>query len=162
MEYEISPALPEEAGILEALFLDYYRDLEGFGIQYALNREKLPEVLSARIRSRMYLCVLARAQDGEAAGFLMASVSRLAGEYLCRGEGAVGYVHHVYVAPAHRRRGLALGLLDAARDWLLGQGVSALELDVLGGNEPARRFYEAAGFAPAAVTMYKALEENTP
>ena len=158
MSYEISPARSEEEAALCALFEAYYEELRALGMNYALNRDKLPEVIRSRIRSRMFTFPVARTEEGEIAGFLMGSVHRLGGEYLSEGSAAVGFLHEMYVLPAHRRRGLAQRLLRALEDWLRAQNVSALELHVLEQNQGARALYLAEGFRPIASILTKTLD----
>jgi ribosomal protein S18 acetylase RimI-like enzyme len=55
------------------------------------------------------------------------------------------------VDPAHRRRGVARRLLDAAIREATARGARRLTLRVLAPNAPARALYEAAGFAVEGV-----------
>ena len=51
------------------------------------------------------------------------------------------------VVPAHRRRHGAVRLLERAIEDCSARGVYVIFLDVADDNEPARRFYQRAGFA---------------
>lgn len=51
------------------------------------------------------------------------------------------------VVASHRRRGGAAKLLERATSHCVERGVHTLFLDVAEDNQPARRFYEARGFA---------------
>jgi ribosomal protein S18 acetylase RimI-like enzyme len=55
------------------------------------------------------------------------------------------------VDPAHRRRGVARRLLDAAIEAARARGARRLTLRVLGPNATARALYEAAGFTVEGV-----------
>lgn len=57
-----------------------------------------------------------------------------------------GYVAAVYLAPAHRGRGVLDQLLAAATDWLRDRGLLRARLFVHTENPRARRAYEKAGF----------------
>jgi GNAT superfamily N-acetyltransferase len=56
-------------------------------------------------------------------------------------------VHAIYVDPSAIGRGIGRALLDASVAAMAANGFSAAELWVLDVNEPARRFYEAAGWS---------------
>ncbi|EIE48710.1 GNAT family N-acetyltransferase [Salipiger aestuarii] len=52
-----------------------------------------------------------------------------------------GYVHALFIAPAHRRSGVGRALIDAAR-----RAQPRLDLWTFQSNTAARRFYESTGF----------------
>lgn len=52
----------------------------------------------------------------------------------------------MWVAPAHRRRGVGRMLVRAVVDWTRGHGISDLELGVNEENEAAIRLYAEEGF----------------
>ncbi|RZL95123.1 MAG: GNAT family N-acetyltransferase [Variovorax sp.] len=54
----------------------------------------------------------------------------------------------IYLSPDHWSQGSGRALWLAARQQLFAQGFASITLWVLAGNERARRFYAAAGFAP--------------
>jgi ribosomal protein S18 acetylase RimI-like enzyme len=60
--------------------------------------------------------------------------------------GRDAFVDEVYVAPAHRARGLGTGLLQAAEAACRERGVRALHLAVERSNERARALYRRSGF----------------
>ena len=61
-----------------------------------------------------------------------------------------GEIFAIYVAPDFQRADLGRALLAAAMEELRAAGFRAVSLWVIEGNEPAIRFYEAAGFRTAA------------
>ena len=70
----------------------------------------------------------------------------------------------IAVAAGHRGRGVAAGLIERLKAMAAGEGFRALSLSVELDN-PARRIYERAGFAPAgrsggSVTLLAALEKS--
>ncbi len=70
--------------------------------------------------------------------------------------GAERYEHgpqlvSMWVAPSHRRRGVASALVGAALDHARGEGASTVQLWVADGNEGARALYESLGFIPTGV-----------
>jgi len=54
----------------------------------------------------------------------------------------------MWVAPTHRRQGVAARLLDAVAGWARSQGATTLALGVVEGNEPARLAYLTMGLVP--------------
>ncbi|MBL9078116.1 MAG: GNAT family N-acetyltransferase [Planctomycetes bacterium] len=56
---------------------------------------------------------------------------------------AEGYVSHVYVAPAHRRRGIGSALVDAIASQARREGLFRVRLHA---TEPGRALYETCGF----------------
>jgi len=92
---------------------------------------------------------------GEPSGFMLSSVNTR----------SVGHpkqfalVHQLYVRPADRRAALgdtAMLLQGETERWVRSHGISAVECDCVLSNQ-AR--WEKQGFSPAAVRMYKTLEE---
>jgi GNAT superfamily N-acetyltransferase len=56
------------------------------------------------------------------------------------------FISSLWVAPLHRRRGIAGGLVEAAAERAAVGGATAVSLWVLDGNDAARQFYTAIGF----------------
>lgn len=81
-----------------------------------------------------------------------------------RGEGLLGFaaladgwLHHLYVLPAHQGRGIGSALLGAAK-----MRADMLQLWTFQRNLPARRFYEARGFVAIRETDGARNEEREP
>jgi putative acetyltransferase len=79
--------------------------------------------------------------------FVARSDGRLLGAALCGSDGRRGYLHHVAVEPASRRRGIATALVERCLDALRPRGVEKCHLFVLVGNEDALRFWDRSGWA---------------
>lgn len=157
MELTIRPGTAEDLNELLRLYRDYHKGLLGVGMNYDLNEENLPRVMENRLRSRLILTAVAEDGTGALCGFVFCSILRLAPEYLCRGEASMGYLNDLYVAPEARRQGLAQKLTGYAEDWLKEQGISVMELQVLGKNEKARAFWEKQGMEPIGTLCCKYL-----
>lgn len=156
--YIVRDAREEELDALLTMYRPYFRELEGFGMQYELDEEQLPGVLLGRIRSRLLLAAVAVGEDGELAGFAFCAISRLGREYRCQGRNSIGFLQELYVVPKARRLGLASRLVDYARDWLRGNGITAMSLEVLSGNPAALAFWKRQGFVPTAAVCYQNLD----
>ena len=154
MAYTIREAAPEDLDALTALYQTYFADLKACGMNFDLRAENLPRVLQARIRSHLLLAAVAEAEDGAIAGFVFGSILRLGAEYSCGGAGSIGYVNELYITPAARRQGLSRRLVDFCEDWLRGQGVTAVQAQVLAGNGAAHAMWQACGMTPVG-TLYE-------
>lgn len=157
MEYAIRPAAAEDLPRLLELYRDYFRGLLDRGMNYELNEETLPRVLETRIRSRLILTAVAEDETGALLGFVFCSILRLSQEFLCRGQGSVGFLNDLYVDPAARRQGLARRLTAYAEDWLRENGIETLELQVLPGNAEARAYWDRQSMTPVAIWCSKPL-----
>ena len=62
-------------------------------------------------------------------------------------DGTRGWINCMQTRPESRRQGMARAILLALSVWLTQRGAECLYLQVEADNEPARRLYEAAGFA---------------
>ena len=72
-----------------------------------------------------------------------------------------GLVHNIYVDPDHRGEGIGSDLLAAAERELADRGVDTITLEVMAGNEAARRFYRAHGYEPHRVALEKPVESDS-
>jgi aminoglycoside 6'-N-acetyltransferase I len=63
----------------------------------------------------------------------------------------VAYLEGWWVAPEHRRRGLARRLVEAAESWARGRGCSELASDAENDNETSRLAHGRCGFEETGV-----------
>ncbi len=68
------------------------------------------------------------------------------------------YILLLYVAPDHRRRGIATALLTVAHHWAQQQGHRQITLQVFSDNAAAQALYATLGYRPEAVLMKKDLD----
>ena len=156
MDYRISVADDAALTALAALFDEYQAYLKTVGLTYDYRQGSAAEVLHARLRSRLFR-ILSASVDGAAAGFLICSLQRLPGEYLCCGSGMIGYINDLYVAPQYRGNGIAGALVAEAENWLRASGATTAELQVVTGNQAAERFWHSKGLRPVRTTHAKKL-----
>jgi len=64
-----------------------------------------------------------------------------------------GEIDSLFVAPTHRRRGIATRLMTEGLRWLRAQRVKAIFVDVMLGNEDPLKLYERFGFRPRTVRL---------
>jgi ribosomal protein S18 acetylase RimI-like enzyme len=67
------------------------------------------------------------------------------------------HVFLVYVAPPHRRRGIASALMRHAEAWARQRGDRQIGLQVFADNFPALSLYKSQGYQPISVWMGKPL-----
>ncbi len=72
---------------------------------------------------------------------------KVVGAVIAAWDGWRGAVYRLAVLPSHRRRGLALTLVRAGEERLRALGAPRISALVGRGNEPAERFWVAAGYA---------------
>ncbi len=65
------------------------------------------------------------------------------------------YVLMLYVAPDHRRRGIATTLLMVAETWAQQQGHGQITLQVFSDNQAAQALYQSLGYVPEAMLLKK-------
>lgn len=65
------------------------------------------------------------------------------------------YVLMLYVAPDHRRRGIATALLTAAEAWAQQRGHGQITLQVFSYNQAAQALYQSLGYLPEALLLKK-------
>ncbi|MDA8095473.1 MAG: GNAT family N-acetyltransferase [Betaproteobacteria bacterium] len=77
-------------------------------------------------------------------------VAEIAGEIvgcvLAGHDGRRGFLYHLAVAPAYRRRGLGRALVAACVSALRSQGIRKMHIDVLAGNADGMAFWERLGW----------------
>jgi ribosomal protein S18 acetylase RimI-like enzyme len=100
------------------------------------------------------LVLLAEAPDSrEPVGLLIAGLQD-DGPWVLPENRPHAYVSDLYVAPDHRRRGLARAFLETAGRRFAAQGIRRIEISTLAANAPARALYESWTGAPAEVLAY--------
>jgi ribosomal protein S18 acetylase RimI-like enzyme len=67
------------------------------------------------------------------------------------------HIFLLYVRSAHRRRGIAAGLMQIAETWAKQRGDRQIGLQVFADNQPAVGLYQALGYEVAAYAMLKRL-----
>ena len=143
----VRPARPEDAGPIAEIQLRGLPEAyaghvraEHFDLRTLPERRKeWADEIAARVPRRG---VLVAEADGEVAGFVRFGPTRdQAADRTVTGE-----VMTMFVAEERRRRGVGQALMAAAEAALREHGFTVATLWMAVGNEPARRFYEAAGW----------------
>jgi ribosomal protein S18 acetylase RimI-like enzyme len=151
----IDEARIDDADALTELWIDLAAGQRAYGshLRAEANRTRIREaILRGTVAGRVLV-----ARGERVVGFVMVDVE--SGSYdqdLDR-----GLVQNIYVVPEFRDRGVGGDLLAAAERLLRDRGVDAVALEVMAGNEDARRFYRGQGYRPHRVELEKPLENDT-
>jgi aminoglycoside 6'-N-acetyltransferase I len=107
--------------------------------------DELRSAAAAMLGDPDALVLIARTESGEAAGFAEASIRR---DYVNGCETSpVTFLEGIYVASAHRRKGVARALAGRLADWGRSLGHSEFASDALLENRESHAFHAAIGFA---------------
>lgn len=99
------------------------------------------QFIGERIRNGESVVFAAQADDGELAGFTQLYCSFCSVEMK-----ELVYLYDLYVAPKHRRRGVARALMEAAQEYAAGRGAGRLQLETAIDNRKAQALYEGLGW----------------
>jgi GNAT superfamily N-acetyltransferase len=131
--------------------IDFFADLKRSGDPYFAGAVLRPELVERDLilplpAGRLGVIAL---RDSRPAGYLTARPERpFVNESPIR---QVGHVSHVYVAPEHRRCGVATALLDHATRWFADHDIEWLQLSWQPTNPLADAAWRASGFEPYRV-----------
>lgn len=70
------------------------------------------------------------------------------------------HIFLLYVASAHRYKGIATALLHQAQNWAKARGDRQIGLQVFLSNQPALNLYHSLGFEPQSLSMIKPLSSK--
>jgi ribosomal protein S18 acetylase RimI-like enzyme len=87
-------------------------------------------------------------------GFLVASVEKNIPIYTLS---EFGFIHDVWVDPAHRARGHASSLVDDALARFRAMGITQVRLETAAANDSARRLFASRGFRTGTIDMLRTL-----
>ncbi len=96
--------------------------------------------------------ILVACEEAEVVGYMLLIFRERAGGSGLRARRWL-YIEQIGVTEAHRRRGHAAALVEAARDVAKEHGLSRIELDTWGFNERAQAFFRSRGFQTVSMKM---------
>jgi N-acetylglutamate synthase len=71
---------------------------------------------------------------------------KIIGTVLCGHDGRRGYLHHLAVAPGHRRKGIGKTLAETVLEQLRSLGIRKCHLFVFSENDNAQEFWQKIGW----------------
>lgn len=121
----------------EALAL--WKRCEGIGLSEADEREPLHKFLL----------------KNPGLNFVALEGGRIVGTCLCGSDGRRGYLYHLAVDPAYRRKGIGKHLVEHTLQALAGQGIQKCHIMVFGSNVSGLAFWKSADWVtrPEIVLM---------
>lgn len=138
---------------LAPLWRRFYEDQRAQGMRAVVPENGFAEwEASIRPVLERFGVVVLGVRDSEPVGFVAGRVRSLPRHL---GGVAAGLITEVWVEPVLRGHGLGAAMVEAAMAWFRGQGVRRLELQVVVGNEAARRLYARLGFAEELTQMVR-------
>jgi GNAT superfamily N-acetyltransferase len=143
--YSIRAATLTDAGTVARHRQRMFQDIGGHDLQkLELMTAKFRPWLELRMADGEYLGWLAMASDGSVAAGLGLWLMDWPPHALGAGERR-GNIINVYTEAAHRRRGLARLLLNAALEWCRANRVDVV---ILHASRDGRQLYDSMGFKP--------------
>ncbi len=70
----------------------------------------------------------------------------------------IAHIFLLYVAPEHRRRGIATALIGIVETWAISKGLGAIALQVFQTNSSALNLYNQLGYQTQSISMVKPLK----
>jgi ribosomal protein S18 acetylase RimI-like enzyme len=70
----------------------------------------------------------------------------------------IAHIFLLYVAPEHRRRGIARALMNQLETWAIDKKLGAIELQVFQTNDFAKNLYNQLGYQTRSLSMVKPLK----
>ena len=114
--------------------------------------EDLTGPKGARVFGLDYLVLLAEDDAGTAIAFAEVALRR---DHVNGCDGTpVAFLEGIYVAPGHRRTGIARALVRTAVDWGRSRGATEFASDALLDNQASHAFHKAIGFEESERVVY--------
>jgi ribosomal protein S18 acetylase RimI-like enzyme len=142
--YDVEQLAPEQLDLIKPLLVDLHLDEQPHYPDHPQFTREQVDAQLAPVRAHFTgenVVLAVRDDDGGVVGFCWVVL-------FDPGTGLEGEVAEVYVAERHRGQGLGEALVSRAVGVFQERGVTLGYVWTRGGNEPAIRLYQAAGFEP--------------
>jgi ribosomal protein S18 acetylase RimI-like enzyme len=95
--------------------------------------------------------------------FVAVDEDAIVGSLMAGHDGRRGYIQHLAVAESHRRRGIAVRLLELCIDALAGEGILKSHVHVVQDNRDGIEFWKRRGWVHRAeIEMYSFVNGDNP
>jgi ribosomal protein S18 acetylase RimI-like enzyme len=131
---------------------------EGIGLSEADSRENIERFL----RYNPGMSFVAVEREAGSGADSAAGGSALAGAVLCSCDGRRGYLHHLVVAPAYRRRGVGRGLVDHCLAALAAAGMRKCHIFVIADNVEGKGFWQRIGWEERTTLLIMSKDVRPP
>ncbi|NYS59595.1 MULTISPECIES: GNAT family N-acetyltransferase [Vreelandella] len=126
-----------------------WSESEGVRLRDADSREGIEKYL-LRNPGLSFVAEVEKGAEGKLVGTLMAGH-----------DGKRGYIQHLSVADAHRRKGIATQLVSLCLEALKNEGILKSHLMIMAENETARQFWASQGWACRSdIQLYSFINGN--
>lgn len=154
MNIAIRNAIEADIPILTGLYRDMYDELTAYNDTFSLNIEELPDLLSTRLKSKLFRVFIAE-NGGTAIGFILAGISKTERKLKKEGTPFIGSYIDIFVTGGFRGQNAAAMLLDAADEWFRESGADMAEAVILSGNDASKALFGKHGLRPLFDTFYR-------
>lgn len=153
---EITTPSTELTDRLTDMWVALARDQRSYG-SHLLGPENRTVIRETVVQRIVADGLLVARRENSVVGFVMFTVEH--GRY--EQDVTPGLVENLYVKPTARRDGIGSALLRAAEQQLNADGATVIQLEAMAGNDDARQFYAAHGYAPHRTELEKSTENDT-
>ncbi len=129
--------------------IELWRSCEGIG----LNESDTREAIGSFVARNPGLSLVVETTSG-----------RIVGAVLCGHDGRRGYLHHLAVAPLHRRKGIGRSMVDICLSRLRDAKIAKCNIFLYANNHTGRVFWEDHGWCAREdlVLLQKTVGSGTP
>ena len=116
--------------------------------------ERYRHWLPQRAKDPRSVFLVAETSSHEIVGYLIATIEDEIPIYRLK---QFGFIHDMWVEPAHRGQGIGRHLVNTAAARFAELGLKQVRLDTARANETARRLFESCGFRVSTMEMLRVL-----
>lgn len=136
------------------MFVDLYSYLNAKGFILVLNKANLKENLESQLGSK-FLKIFIIEVDSEIAGFINISIGKVNSKFVYTNGKIMGNITELYLKKDFRGKQLGKLLIEKAQEYFEKMNVHLIQVNTMGTNENAVKFYKNVGFMADYVSFLK-------